>query len=117
MEPETEPESEEPSLSDLTVVQLKAMASERGFSGFSNFKKSEIITLLAAEPEGEDEPAPETIPPPPPKFERQPPPPPPGFEGMANAEPAGPVRADSSLNPLPESPRARGATRWQEAHR
>jgi len=95
VEPETEPESEEPSLSNLTVVQLKAMASERGFSGFSKFKKSEIITLLEAEPEGEGEPEPETIPPPPPKFERQPPPPPPGFEGMADTEPEGPVRADS----------------------
>jgi len=95
VEPETEPESEEPSLSDLTVVQLKAMASERGLSGFSKFKKSEIITLLETEPEGEGDPEPETIPPPPPKFERQPPPPPPGFEGMANAEPEGPVRADS----------------------
>jgi len=88
-----EAESEESSLSDLTVVQLKAMASERGFSGFSKFKKSEIITLLETEPEAEDEP--ETVPPPPPKFERRPPPPPPGFEKASPSEPAVPVRADS----------------------
>ena len=93
-----EAEAEEPSLSDLTVGQLKAMASERGLSGYSKLKKSEIITLLETDPEDEGEPELETDPPPPPpppKFERQPPPPPPGFGDMANAEPEGPVRAES----------------------
>ena len=67
------------------------MASERGFSGYSKLKKSEIITLLEAESEDE----PETVPPPPPKFERRPPPPPPGFESASLSEPTVPVRADS----------------------
>jgi hypothetical protein len=71
------------------------MASERGFSGFSKFKKSEIITLLETETEPEAEDEPETVPPPPPKFERRPPPPPPGFEKASPSEPAVPVRADS----------------------
>ena len=92
-ESEPEPEPEEPSLSNLTVSQLKAMASERGFSGYSKLKKSEIITLLKTEPEAEDES--EIVPPPPPKFERRPPPPPPGFENASPGEPAVPVRADS----------------------
>jgi hypothetical protein len=96
---EEEPKPEDPSFSDLTVVQLKAMASERGFSGFSKFKKSEIITLLETELEAEDEP--ETVPPPPPKFERRPPPPPPGFENASPSEPVVPVRA-ASWEDLPD---------------
>lgn len=70
-EPETEPEPEEPDLTDFTVGQLKAMASERGLSGYSKLKKSEIITLLKTEPEPEipppptDLPAPPTLPSPP----------------------------------------------------
>ena len=97
LEGESEPESEpeEPSLSDLTVSQLKAMASERGFSGYSKFKKSEIITLLEAETEPEPEDEPVIVPPPPSKFERRPPPPPPGFESISLSEPTVPIRADS----------------------
>ncbi len=98
---EEEPKPEDPSLSDLTVVQLKAMASERGFSSYSKLKKSEIITLLETEPEAEGEPEPETVPPPPPKFERRPPPPPPGFENASPSEPVVPVRA-ASWEDLPD---------------
>ena len=66
-EPEAEPEAEptEPTLSDFTVDQLKEMASERGLSGYSKLKKSEIITLLETEPEPEIPPPPTDLPPPP----------------------------------------------------
>ena len=64
-EPESEPEPTEPSLSDFTVDQLKGMASERGLSGYSKLKKSEIITLLEADPEPEIPPPPTDLPPPP----------------------------------------------------
>jgi hypothetical protein len=63
-EPEPEPELVEPKLSDFTVDQLKTMASERGLSGYSKLKKSEIITLLETEipPPPTDLPAPPTPP-------------------------------------------------------
>jgi hypothetical protein len=60
-----EPEPVEPRLSDFTVDQLKAMASERGLSGYSKLKKSEIITLLETEPEPEIPPPPTDLPSPP----------------------------------------------------
>ena len=57
-EPEPEPAEEtipeedpEPGLSDLTVDQLKTLASERGLTGYSKLKKAEIIQLLESEPE------------------------------------------------------------------
>ena len=73
-EPEPEPEPEiteeaepdeedEPDLSDLTVDQLKAIASERGITGYSKLKKAEIIQLLKSEPEPVEETV--EIPPPP----------------------------------------------------
>lgn len=35
-----------PSLSDLTVPDLKAMAAERGIDGASNMKKADLISAL-----------------------------------------------------------------------
>jgi hypothetical protein len=92
-----ENESEDSSLSNLTVIQLKEMARERGFSGFSKLKKSEIITLLETEvvPEGEPEPEETVVPPPPLMRAKSPPPPPPGFENASPSEPTVPVRVDS----------------------
>jgi len=41
--------SEQPSLSDLTMDELKAMARERGLSGYSRLKKAELIQLIEQE--------------------------------------------------------------------
>ena len=69
LEPELEPELE-PNLSDRTMDELKAMANERGLSGYSRLKKAELIQLIESESEQvgseETEEAPDTeIPPPP----------------------------------------------------
>ena len=108
-EPEPEPEPEDPSLSNLTVDQLKAMASERGLSGYSKLKKSEIITLLEAEPEGEIEAEPEVeIPPPPTNLPAPPTPPslpsPPEVEEDQQPMPIPPPPVIPSIPSIPKIP-------------
>jgi hypothetical protein len=106
-EPEPEPELEEPGLSDFTVDQLKAMASERGLSGYSKLKKSEIITLLETEPEPEGEPEAEAAIPPPPTDLPTPPtpptlPPPPEVEEDQEPMPIPPPPVIPSIPKIPE---------------
>ncbi|RZD49304.1 MAG: hypothetical protein CXT65_06035 [Methanobacteriota archaeon] len=106
-EPEPEPELEEPGLSDFTVDQLKAMASERGLSGYSKLKKSEIITLLETEPEPEGEPEAEAEIPPPPTDLPTPPtpptlPPPPEVEEDQEPMPIPPAPVIPSIPKIPE---------------
>ena len=106
-EPEPEPELEEPGLSDFTVDQLKAMASERGLSGYSKLKKSEIITLLETEPEPEGEPEAEAEIPPPPTDLPTPPtpptlPPPPEVEEDQESMPIPPPPVIPSIPKIPE---------------
>jgi hypothetical protein len=108
-EPEPEPELEldEPALSDFTVDQLKGMASERGLSGYSKLKKSEIITLLETEPEPEVEPEPEIeIPPPPTDLPTPPSPPtlpsPPEVEEDQEPMPIPPPPIIPSIPKIPE---------------
>ena len=38
------------SLQDKTVVQLKALAKDRGLKGYSKLKKADLITLLNPSP-------------------------------------------------------------------
>jgi len=106
-EPEPEPELEEPNLSDFTVDQLKVMASERGLSGYSKLKKSEIITLLETEPEPEVESEPEVKIPPPPTDLPAPPtpptlPPPPEVEEDQEPMPIPPPPIIPSIPKIPE---------------
>ncbi len=106
-EPEPEPELEEPGLSDFTVDQLKAMASERGLSGYSKLKKSEIITLLETEPEPEGDIEPEVeIPPPPTDLPTPPTPPtlpsPPEVEEDQEPMPIPPPPVIPSIPKIPE---------------
>ena len=106
-EPEPEPEPEEPSISDFTVDQLKAMASERGLSGYSKLKKSEIITLLETEPEPEKKAEPEVeIPPPPTDLPNPPTPPtlpsPPEVEEDQEPMPIPPPPVIPSIPQIPE---------------
>ena len=106
-EPEPEPEPDEPSLSDFTVDQLKAMASERGLSGYSKLKKSEIITLLETEPETEGEAETEVeIPPPPTDLPAPPTPPtlpsPPEVEEDQEPMPIPPPPVIPSIPQIPE---------------
>ena len=106
-EPEPEPEPDEPSLSDFTVDQLKAMASERGLSGYSKLKKSEIITLLETEPETEGEAETEAeIPPPPTDLPAPPTPPtlpsPPEVEEDQEPMPIPPPPVIPSIPQIPE---------------
>ena len=105
--PEPEPESEEPSISNFTVDQLKAMASERGFSGYSKLKKSEIITLLETEPGPEKKVEPEVeIPPPPTDLPNPPTPPtlpsPPEVEEDQEPMPIPPPPVIPSIPQIPE---------------
>ena len=107
LEPEPEPEPEEPSLSDFTVDQLKAMASERGLSGYSKLKKSEIITLLGTEPEIKGEVETEVeIPPPPTDLPTPPTPPtlpsPPEVEEDQEPMPIPPPPVIPSIPQIPE---------------
>ena len=108
-EPEPEPEPEEPGLSDFTVDQLKAMASERGLSGYSKLKKSEIITLLETETETEPETEGEVkveIPPPPTDLPAPPTPPtlpsPPEVEEDQEPMPIPPPPVIPSIPQIPE---------------
>jgi len=117
--PEPGPEPEEPSLSDLTVDQLKAMASERGLSGYSKLKKSEIITLLEAEPEGESEAEPEVeIPPPPTDLPAPPTPPPlpspPEVEEDQQPMPIPPPPVIPSIPKIPEPPETPNYWPWSQ---
>ena len=105
--PEPDPEPEAPSLSDHTVDQLKAMASERGLSGYSKLKKSEIITLLETEPEAEGEVETEAeIPPPPTDLPTPPTPPtlpsPPEVEEDQGPMPIPPPPVIPSIPQIPE---------------
>jgi hypothetical protein len=105
--PEPEPDLEELGLSDFTVDQLKAMASERGLSGYSKLKKSEIITLLEAEPEPEGDIEPEVeIPPPPTDLPTPPTPPtlpsPPEVEEDQEPMPIPPPPVIPSIPKIPE---------------
>ena len=97
-EPEPEPEPTEPSLSDLTVDQLKTMANQRGLSGYSKLKKAEIITLLETEPEAEVEAEPEVEIPPPPTDLPHPPTPP-------KLPPSPEVEEDQEPMPIPPPPK------------
>ena len=118
-EPEPEPESEpeEPNLSDFTVDQLKAMASERGLSGYSKLKKSEIITLLETEPEDEGEPEAE-IPPPPIDLPAPPTPPtlpsPPEVEEDQQPMPIPPPPVIPSIPKIPEPPETPNYWPWSQ---
>ena len=56
--PKTNPEQDSKSepepeldLSDSTVDELKAMASERGLTGYSRLKKAELVQLIESQPE------------------------------------------------------------------
>ena len=95
-EQEPEPEPETKSLSDLTVDQLKSMASERGLSGYSKLKKSEIISLLESEPEPE-----KPIPPPP--IDLPPPRPPIIVPEVDEDQPPMPIPPPPNLSFLRES--------------
>ncbi len=118
-EPEPEPESEpeEPNLSDFTVDQLKAMANERGLSGYSKLKKSEIITLLETEPEDEGEPEAE-IPPPPIDLPAPPTPPtlpsPPEVEEDQEPMPIPPPPVIPSIPKIPEPPETPNYWPWSQ---
>ena len=115
-EPEPEPESEEPSLSDFTVDQLKAMASERGLSGYSKLKKAELITLLETEPEPvsedkrwtEEDESKAEIPPPPTDLPAPPTPPtlpsPPEVEEDQEPMPIPPPPVIPSIPKIPKIP-------------
>ena len=106
-DPEPEPEPTEPSLTDLTVDQLKTMANQRGLSGYSKLKKTEIITLLETEPEAEGEseseveipPSPTDLPPPP-----TPPTPPPPPEVEEDQEPM-PIPPPPVIPSIPKIPK------------
>ena len=115
-EPEPEPELEESSLSDFTVDQLKAMASERGLSGYSKLKKAELITLLETEPEPvsednrrtEEDESKAEIPPPPTDLPAPPTPPtlpsPPEVEEDQEPMPIPPPPVIPSIPKIPKIP-------------
>jgi len=115
-EPEAEPEPEEPNLSDFTVDQLKAMASERGLSGYSKLKKAELITLLETEPEPvsedkrwtEEDESKAEIPPPPTDLPAPPTPPtlpsPPEVEEDQEPMPIPPPPVIPSIPKIPKIP-------------
>ena len=115
-EPEPVPEPEEPSLSDFTVDQLKAMASERGLSGYSKLKKAELITLLETEPEPvsedkrwtEEDESKAEIPPPPTDLPAPPTPPtlpsPPEVEEDQEPMPIPPPPVIPSIPKIPKIP-------------
>lgn len=46
IETKTTPVEPKVDLSELTVIELKGMARESGFTGYSNMTKSELIDLL-----------------------------------------------------------------------
>ena len=115
-EPEPELEPEELSLSDFTVDQLKAMASERGLSGYSKLKKAELITLLETEPESvsedkrwtEEDESKTEIPPPPADLPAPPTPPtlpsPPEVEEDQEPMPIPPPPVIPSIPKIPKIP-------------
>ena len=115
-EPEPAPEPEEPNLSDFTVDQLKAMASERGLSGYSKLKKAELITLLETEPEPvsedkrwtEEDESKAEIPPPPTDLPAPPTPPtlpsPPEVEEDQEPMPIPPPPVIPSIPKIPKIP-------------
>ena len=115
-EPEPELEPEELSLSDFTVDQLKAMASERGLSGYSKLKKTELITLLETEPESvsedkrwtEEDESKTEIPPPPTDLPAPPTPPtlpsPPEVEEDQEPMPIPPPPVIPSIPKIPKIP-------------
>ena len=115
-EPEPELEPEELSLSDFTVDQLKAMASERGLSGYSKLKKAELITLLETEPESvsedkrwtEEDESKTEIPPPPTDLPAPPTPPtlpsPPEVEEDQEPMPIPPPPVIPSIPKIPKIP-------------
>ena len=90
-EPEVEPEADS-GLSDMTVDTLKKMARERGLTGFSKLNKSDLITLLEAEPE--EAPSEVEIPPPPTDL------PPP----LMPPAPPSPPEVDEDQEPMPIPP-------------
>ena len=117
-EPEPEPEPEEPTLSDLTVDKLKAMANERGLSGYSKMKKSEIVTLLESPPEPEPEPEPEK-PIPPPPIDLPPPRPPIIAPEVDDDQPPMPIPPPPNLtflreNKIPEEPEIENIWPWAQ---
>ena len=120
-EPQSEPEPEptEPSLSDLTVDQLKTMANQRGLSGYSKLKKTEIITLLEAEPEAESESKPEVEIPPsptdlPPSSTPPTPPPPPEVEEDQEPMPIPPPPVIPSIPKIPKPPKTPNYWPWAQ---
>jgi len=118
-EPELEPEATEPSLSDLTVDQLKTMASQRGLSGYSKLKKSDIITLLETEPEAEGEVELEAnIPPPPtdlpPPLTPPTPPPPPEVEDDQEPMPIPPPPVIPSIPNIPKPAKTPNYWPWTQ---
>ncbi|HIC50136.1 MAG: hypothetical protein CXX69_04380 [Candidatus Thalassarchaeum betae] len=90
-EPEVEPEADS-GLSNMTVDTLKKMARERGLTGFSKLNKSDLITLLEAEPE--EAPGEVEIPPPPTDL------PPP----LMPPAPPSPPEVDEDQEPMPIPP-------------
>ena len=47
-EPPAEVPEDEPSLEDLTVAELRKVASDRGVSGYANLKKAELVDVLTS---------------------------------------------------------------------
>ena len=125
-EPEPELEPEELSLSDFTVDQLKAMASERGLSGYSKLKKAELITLLETEPEPvsedkrwtEEDESKAEIPPPPTDLPAPPTPPtlpsPPEVEEDQEPMPIPPPPVIPSIPKIPEPPETPNYWPWSQ---
>jgi len=123
---EPEPEPAEPSHSDFTVDQLKAMASERGLSGYSKLKKAELITLLETEPEPvsedkrwtEEDESKVEIPPPPADLPAPPTPPtlpsPPEVEEDQEPMPIPPPPVIPSIPKIPELPETPNYWPWSQ---
>jgi len=93
------------------------MASERGLSGYSKLKKSEIITLLETEPEDEGEPEAE-IPPPPIDLPAPPTPPtlpsPPEVEEDQQPMPIPPPPVIPPIPKIPEPPETPNYWPWSQ---